>query len=63
MEIGRFCGDFNVVRKHDERFNSKFCPRVAADFNSFISDAGLIVLNMGTEDIPSSAMTAASLVN
>lgn len=40
-------GDFNVVRRPDERFNSIFCPRTAKDFNNFILDSGLIDLKMG----------------
>jgi len=39
-------GDFNGVRRSDERLNSTFCPRIAYDFNKFISEAGLIDLNM-----------------
>lgn len=40
-------GDFNVVRKPDERLNSTFCPSTAAEFNKFITDTGLLDLNMG----------------
>lgn len=40
-------GDFNAVRRPNERFNSKICPIVAATFNKFIADAGLLDLNMG----------------
>ncbi|KAL4565980.1 hypothetical protein LXL04_030088 [Taraxacum kok-saghyz] len=41
-----FLGDFNAVRRPDERFNSNFCPRIAYDFNAFISNAGLLDLKM-----------------
>ncbi|XP_071715148.1 uncharacterized protein [Rutidosis leptorrhynchoides] len=37
-----FCGDFNEVRNVNERENTKFIPRRAARFNSFINDNGLI---------------------
>ena len=40
-------GDFNVVRKKEERFNSHFSHYTAAFFNNFIHDSGLIDLNMG----------------
>nr|KAJ0222743.1 hypothetical protein LSAT_V11C200067800 [Lactuca sativa] len=42
-----FFGDFNVVRKKDERLNSAFCKYSAADFNQFIIDAGLKEFKMG----------------
>ncbi|KAI3704850.1 hypothetical protein L1987_75079 [Smallanthus sonchifolius] len=34
-------GDFNVVRRVDERKNSRFKPQCAIDFNSFVADADL----------------------
>lgn len=40
-------GDFNVVRRFDERFNSLFCSRSARDFNLFIHQVGLTDLKMG----------------
>ncbi|KAL4561065.1 hypothetical protein LXL04_033227 [Taraxacum kok-saghyz] len=40
-------GDFNAVRRPEERLNSVFCPRIAYAFNKFIGDAGLLDLNMG----------------
>ena len=40
-------GDFNVVRRSDERFNSIFCARSARDFNHFIHENGLIDMRMG----------------
>ena len=45
--IWLFCGDFNTVRRRDERSNSVFCPNSAASFNLFISQAGLHDYNMG----------------
>nr|KAJ0222973.1 hypothetical protein LSAT_V11C200055230 [Lactuca sativa] len=42
-----FFGDFNAVRRSDERFNSAFCKYTAADFNQFIANAGLKELKMG----------------
>lgn len=41
-----FFGDFNAVRRSDERFNSAFCKYTAADFNQFIANAGLKELKM-----------------
>ncbi|XP_023768544.1 uncharacterized protein LOC111917117 [Lactuca sativa] len=40
-------GDFNAVRKRDERLNSIFCPYTAQDFNIFITGEGLFDLKMG----------------
>lgn len=40
-------GDFNVVRKHDERKESIFHQHRAAAFNKFINIAGLLDLNLG----------------
>ncbi|KAL4589627.1 hypothetical protein LXL04_002535 [Taraxacum kok-saghyz] len=40
-------GDFNAVRRPEERLNSVFCPRTAADFNRFILNSGLVDLNLG----------------
>ncbi|KAL4592668.1 hypothetical protein LXL04_005671 [Taraxacum kok-saghyz] len=37
-------GDFNAVRRPEERINSAY---IAADFNKFIVDNGLLDLNMG----------------
>ncbi|KAL4560863.1 hypothetical protein LXL04_033019 [Taraxacum kok-saghyz] len=42
-----FFGDFNAVRRPDERFNSTFCLNIAVAFNIFITDAGLLDMNMG----------------
>lgn len=44
-------GDFNVVRRSDERFNSIFCARSARDFNHFIHENGLIYMRMGDIDL------------
>lgn len=41
-----FFGDFNIVRRAEERFNSVFCPKIAKAFNSFISGSGLLHLNI-----------------
>lgn len=41
-----FFGDFNIVRRAEERFNSIFCPKIAKAFNSFISGSGLLHLNI-----------------
>ena len=43
-------GDFNAVRRPDERFNSNFCPRTATDFNKFILRSGLIDLKMAGQE-------------
>lgn len=40
-------GDFNDVRRPEERLNSIFCPRSTSRFNSFIQTAGLHEFNMG----------------
>ena len=40
-------GDYNAVRRPDERMNSVFCPNTAKHFNKFITGAGLLDLNMG----------------
>lgn len=40
-------GDFNAVRRKDERFNSIFCEKTASDFNNFIHEMGLIDMKMG----------------
>lgn len=40
-------GDFNTVRRFEERFNSIFCPRTTREFKKFILDAGFIDLKMG----------------
>ena len=40
-------GDFNAVRRPEERFNSVFCQRTARDFNEFIRDSGLMEPKMG----------------
>ncbi|XP_023762863.1 uncharacterized protein LOC111911301 [Lactuca sativa] len=40
-------GDFNAVRRPEERFNSVFCRRTARDFNEFIRDSGLMEPKMG----------------
>ncbi|KAI3751226.1 hypothetical protein L2E82_22274 [Cichorium intybus] len=42
-------GDFNVVRRSEERFNSLFCPESASAFNRFIFEADLHDFNMGGE--------------
>ncbi|XP_023741470.1 uncharacterized protein LOC111889557 [Lactuca sativa] len=42
-------GDFNVVRRSDERFNSQFCPSSASTFNGFIHEATLFGFSMGGE--------------
>lgn len=40
-------GDFNAVRRDEERFNSNLCARSAMVFNRFIHDGGLHDLKMG----------------
>lgn len=40
-------GDFNAVRRPEERLNSHFCPKSAFEFNEFIQRSGLIDFNMG----------------
>lgn len=40
-------GDFNAVRRAEERFNSNLCARTAMGFNRFIHDGGLHDLKMG----------------
>lgn len=40
-------GDFNTVRRHDERFNSQFFPSTAYAFNRFNGDAELCDLRIG----------------
>lgn len=40
-------GDFNVVRRQEERLNSHFCPASASDFNNFIQAAALKDFSMG----------------
>lgn len=40
-------GDFNVVRRQEERLNSQFCPASASSFNDFILAADLRDFNMG----------------
>ena len=40
-------GDFNAVRRPEERINSVFCPYIASDFNKFINENGLLDINMG----------------
>lgn len=51
MKIGDgiwiFVGDFNVVRYANERINSRFCRRMAKDFNEFIAKAGLMEFSTG----------------
>ncbi|XP_052625598.1 uncharacterized protein LOC128132721 [Lactuca sativa] len=42
-----FMGDFNVVRRPEERISSIFCTRSANDFNHFIRSAELADLKMG----------------
>ncbi|KAI3497002.1 hypothetical protein L1887_39382 [Cichorium endivia] len=42
-----FFGDFNCVRRANERMNSIFCPYSAAAFNKFIGEASLLEHNMG----------------
>lgn len=42
-----FLGDFNAVRKPEDRFNSRFCKHSASDFNNFISASGLNEFQMG----------------
>lgn len=42
-------GDFNVVRRKEEIFNSQFCEVSARDFNRFIHEAGVQDFNMGGE--------------
>ncbi|KAL7608841.1 uncharacterized protein LOC111895805 [Lactuca sativa] len=42
-----FIGDFNVVRRSEERINSIFCMRSANDFNHFICLSKLNDLKMG----------------
>lgn len=46
-----FLGDFNAVRKADERINSRFCHRTAKDFNEFIKRTGLQEFNLGGKKI------------
>nr|KAJ0203968.1 hypothetical protein LSAT_V11C500292530 [Lactuca sativa] len=40
-------GDFNTVRRREERHNSQFCPSSAFHFNRFINEAGLHDIQMG----------------
>lgn len=40
-------GDFNTVRRREERIKSQFCPSSAFHFNCFISEAGLHDIRMG----------------
>ncbi|GKD94529.1 RNA-directed DNA polymerase, eukaryota [Tanacetum coccineum] len=40
-------GDFNEVRVKSDRFGSHFNPFGAQRFNSFISDSGLVEVNLG----------------
>ena len=40
-------GDFNAVRNRGERWGCAYSHREATDFNSFISDAGLMEVAMG----------------
>lgn len=40
-------GDFNAVRRKEERFNSTFYAKTASDFNNFIHEMGLIDMKMG----------------
>nr|GEW35694.1 RNA-directed DNA polymerase, eukaryota [Tanacetum cinerariifolium] len=40
-------GDFNEVRVKSDRFGSHFNPYGAQRFNSFISDSGLVEVNLG----------------
>lgn len=42
-------GDFNVVRRPDERINSIFCKSSVESFNSVIDRANLHDLKMGGE--------------
>lgn len=44
-----FClmGDFNSVRKEEERFGCNFYEQRAADFNAFINAADLQYIHMG----------------
>lgn len=42
-----FFGDFNVVRKIEETFNSFFCKYTTTYFNDFIIDARLKEFKMG----------------
>ena len=44
-----FLGDYNTVRRPDERANSYFCPVSASSFNTFIRDAELSDFSMGGE--------------
>ncbi|GJS11041.1 RNA-directed DNA polymerase, eukaryota, reverse transcriptase zinc-binding domain protein [Tanacetum coccineum] len=52
-EIGKWngdviiMGDFNEVRVKSDRFGSHFNPFGAQRFNSFISDSGLVEVNLG----------------
>jgi len=43
-----FLGDFNAVRRPDERINSRFCPMIANEFNKFIWENELTDLQMGS---------------
>lgn len=45
-------GDFNVVRRAEERLHSVFCQKSAADFNHFIHETGLNDFNMGDSVSP-----------
>lgn len=40
-------GDFNTVRKPEERYNSQFCPSSAFYFKQFINECGLRDISMG----------------
>lgn len=54
-------GDFNAVRRMDERFNSIFCPASASAFNKFILDAELRDFSMGGEKFTFMARVGAKL--
>nr|GEU96677.1 RNA-directed DNA polymerase, eukaryota [Tanacetum cinerariifolium] len=53
QEIGKWngdviiMGDFNEVRVKSDRFGSHFNPYAAQRFNSFISESGLVEVNLG----------------
>lgn len=54
-------GDFNAVRRPDERFNSRYCSRTAMSFNRFIRDADLHEFNMGGHKFTFFCSTGAKL--
>lgn len=61
--VGYCClmGDFNVVRREDERKCSHFYQRRAAKFNEFINAAGLLELQMGGRKFTSIGMGGSKL--